>query len=331
MDAFGSDTKSYITTGERRETFRCPTAEDVYHQCKLMPQPRIATDMNRELEMCDERVQVYLVDIKDATPSHIADPNVIVTNSIEETWDASEIRGIKSIYSLRGYKGGCHDDKCVVQMRNHPCNCIECRQRNYQACEYVDTVGTWVPTTMTRKSIPKVYDEVTENLLPVTKFFHGAILQSNPIIILGIMMKQKSDGTRHLKYATFAAPPRINKKEAQTQEYKIDNINYIVAVERKMAYVRVKILANHPTKTDEFLLPINAKQIDFPVSDLIDPSILQQNNPHLDRLNYVDYQTLQSSFVNNRNKLCLQTTYKISDANLKWFESRCVVHISSST
>ena len=85
-----------------------------------MPQPRIATDINRELEMCDERVQVYLVDIKDATPSHIADPNVIVTNSIEETWDASEIRGIKSIYSLRGYKGGCHDDKCVVQMRNYP-------------------------------------------------------------------------------------------------------------------------------------------------------------------------------------------------------------------
>lgn len=98
-----------------------------------------------------------------------------------------------------------------------------------------------------------------------------------------------------------------------------------------MAYVRVKLLANHPTKTDEFLLPINAKQIDFPVSDLIDQSILQQNNPHLDRLNYVDYQTLRSSFMNNKNKLCLQTTYKISDASLKRFESRCVVYISSST
>ena len=53
----------HITIGERRETFRCPTGEDVYHQCKAMPQPRNSTDLNKELEMCDERIQVYFVDI----------------------------------------------------------------------------------------------------------------------------------------------------------------------------------------------------------------------------------------------------------------------------
>jgi hypothetical protein len=56
VDAFGSDTKTYIAVGERRETFRCPTAEDVYRQCKMMPQPRISTDLNRELETCGTSV-----------------------------------------------------------------------------------------------------------------------------------------------------------------------------------------------------------------------------------------------------------------------------------
>lgn len=107
IDAFGSDTKTYIAKGERRETFRCLNAEDVFKQCRdSMPQPRIVSDANRELENCDERIQVYLVDIKDATDSHKADPYVIITNSAEESWDANEIKGIKSIFALKGVKGG---------------------------------------------------------------------------------------------------------------------------------------------------------------------------------------------------------------------------------
>ena len=45
------------------------------------------------------------MDIKDATDAHKADPFVIVTDSINKTWDASECKGIKSIYSIRGSKG----------------------------------------------------------------------------------------------------------------------------------------------------------------------------------------------------------------------------------
>jgi hypothetical protein len=345
VDAFGSDTKTYIAVGERRETFRCPTAEDVYRQCKEMPQPRISTDLNRELETCDERIQVYLVDIKDANESHRQDPNVIITDSIEESWDASELKGIKSVYSLRGYKGSCQgekidkieivcvisliqssfflaDNKCVVQMRNHPCFCSQCRDRNYAECRYVDIVGSWVSTTMTRKVIPKVYDEVPADLVAVTKFFHGAILQRDPIILLGIILRQKGDGTKILKIATFAAPPRINKKEPLIIEHKIDGVNYVVTILRKTAFVRAKLLVRHPTNADEFLLPINAKHIDFPVTDIIDPTSLVLTNPLINRLTYVDYQTAQSSYMNNQSKVCLQTTYKISENSLQWLTSQ---------
>ena len=107
VDAFGSDTKTYIAAGERRETFRCRHAEDVFKECRDgMPQPRILSDTARELETCDQRIQVYLVDIKDATEEHHKDPNVIITNSAEEAWDATDIKGVKSIYALKGVKGG---------------------------------------------------------------------------------------------------------------------------------------------------------------------------------------------------------------------------------
>ena len=93
VDAFGSDTKTYIATGERRETFRCTNAEEVFMQCRNMPPPRLVSDSNRELESCDERIQVYLVDIKDATAAHHRDPYVIITNSADEAWDASDMKG----------------------------------------------------------------------------------------------------------------------------------------------------------------------------------------------------------------------------------------------
>ena len=102
VDAFGSDTKTYIATGERRETFRCTNAEEVFMQCHNMPPPRLVSDSNWELESCDERIQVYSVD---ATPAHHRDPYVIITNSADEAWDASDMKGIKSIYALKGIRG----------------------------------------------------------------------------------------------------------------------------------------------------------------------------------------------------------------------------------
>ena len=48
---------------------------------------------------------MYLVDVKDATAKHHADPYVIVTNSAEESWNATDIKGVKSIFALKGKRG----------------------------------------------------------------------------------------------------------------------------------------------------------------------------------------------------------------------------------
>ena len=105
VGTFGSDTKAYLS-GEWKEKFRCPTAEDVYKQCRdLMPLPRDVTDENRELEKCDERHHAYLVDEKDASEDQRNNSNVIVTNSADESWDCTALVGIKRVDALRGYRG----------------------------------------------------------------------------------------------------------------------------------------------------------------------------------------------------------------------------------
>jgi hypothetical protein len=47
---------------------------------------------------------VLLLDEKDATDAHRSDDHVIVTDSGKDTWDATECKGIKSSYSLKGTK-----------------------------------------------------------------------------------------------------------------------------------------------------------------------------------------------------------------------------------
>jgi hypothetical protein len=105
IDSFGSDTKTFVKWQELRELCRLLNAEDVYNECKKMPAPRIVTDSNRELEKNDQRIQVFLIDIKDATDAHRNDPFCIITDSANESWDATAASGIKSIYAIRGFKG----------------------------------------------------------------------------------------------------------------------------------------------------------------------------------------------------------------------------------
>jgi hypothetical protein len=67
-----------------------------------MPPGREVSDINWELEKNDERHQILLIDTKDATEAHRNDRFVIITDSLNETWDATEAKGIKSVYSIKG-------------------------------------------------------------------------------------------------------------------------------------------------------------------------------------------------------------------------------------
>lgn len=87
-----------------------------------MPPSREVTDANRELEKNDERHQVLLVDTKDATLAQRSDPFVIVTDSANETWDATPAKGISSIYAIRGFKGSSTTGTCIYV--HHQLGCM---------------------------------------------------------------------------------------------------------------------------------------------------------------------------------------------------------------
>jgi hypothetical protein len=49
------------------------------------------------------------------------------------------------------------------------------------------------------KAIPKVFETVPVEVQQITKFYYGAILQGEATIIVGLVVKDKNDGSKHLK------------------------------------------------------------------------------------------------------------------------------------
>jgi hypothetical protein len=201
-------------------------------------------------------------------------------------------------------------------MRDHPCFCEPCRNRDSEGCTQKHTVGCWKPITMTKKKNLKVFDSVPPSLRDITKFFDGLILQNDRTIIVGLLMTDKENGGKKLKFGTLAVPPRINIKEALSHEHYIDKLHYDVHVPRGAAVVKVKMLLQHPNTTNKFFLPPNSKTVNFPITDLIYPSILLQSNSILDRNTYITYSTSETTHTNQKLKTSTQITYIIDETSI---------------
>ena len=201
-------------------------------------------------------------------------------------------------------------------MRDHPCFCEPCRNRDSERCTQKHTVGCWKPIKMTKKINQKVYDCVPLSQRDITKFFDGLILQNDRTIIVGLSMTDKESGGKHLKFGTLAVPPRLNMKEALSHEHHIDKLHYDVHVPKGAAVVRVKMLLRHPNTTHQFFLPPNSKMNNFPITDLIYPSSILLSNFSLDRNSYITYTTTETTHTNYNLKTSTQITYTIDDSSM---------------
>ena len=88
-------------------------------------------------------------------------------------------------------------------MRDHPCFCERCSVQDYDRCSHKLTVGTWISSTMTLKAVPKVYEQVPETLSEIMRFLDGPIWQSDPTIIIGMLLTESDNVVKHLKYAVL--------------------------------------------------------------------------------------------------------------------------------
>ena len=208
-------------------------------------------------------------------------------------------------------------------MRDHPCFCEGCSVQDYDACSHKMTVGTWKSTTMTLKVIPKVYDQVPENLTEVTRFFDGAIRQSDPTIIIGLLLTENDKIGKQLKYAVLSIPPRINGKGPISLEHTIDKMVFKVVIDKGSAMIRAKILVKEVGTVGRYYLPPISKSLDFSMSDIVDPTSFIFNT-QLDRLTYVDYEVENIAYLNRNQKPCTQIMYTISERNRTWFESNSI-------
>ena len=208
-------------------------------------------------------------------------------------------------------------------MRDHPCFCKGCSVQDYDACSHKMTVGIWKSMPMTLKVIPKVYEQVPESLTEVTRFFDGAIRQSDPTIIIGLLLTENDDISKQLKYAVLSIPPRINVKGPISLEHTIDKMAFKINIGKGSAMIRAKILVKEVGTIGRYYLPPNSKSLDFPIMNIVDPTKIVSNAP-LNRLTYVDYEVENMSYLNRNQKPCTQIMYTISESNRIWFESNSI-------
>jgi hypothetical protein len=207
-------------------------------------------------------------------------------------------------------------DKCTMYMRDHPCFCEPCRNRDSEGCKQKHTVGCWKPIKMTKKTNQKVFDSVPSSQREITKFFDGLILQNDRTIIVGLSMTDKENGGKHLKFGTLAVPPRLNTKEALSHEHHFDKLHFDVHVPKGASVVRIKMLLRHPNTTHQFFLPPNSKMVNFPVTDLIYPASLLLSNSSLDRSSHITYTTSETTHTNHKLKTSTQKTYTIDASSM---------------
>ena len=185
----------------------------------------------------------------------------------------------------------------------------------------IPTVGCWKLTAMTLKTIPKAYNVVPESIKGITKFYHGAILQEEETIIVGIMMKNNNDGLYQLNFGTLAVPPKINRKETLSQEHNIEKSVYTASVLKGAAFVRVKMLAHCPTKVNCYYLHKNTKVANIPMIDIIGPTDTMLEDSTLNRRNFIEYSTSTESTV----KGGVQIFYEIEKSCKEWLDAQLII------
>jgi hypothetical protein len=116
---------------------------------------------------------------------------------------------------------------------------------------------------MSIKATPRVFETVPVEVQEITKFYYGAILQGEDTIVVGLVVKDKNDGSMHSKLGTLAVPPKINKKEALSQELNIEKVHCNIYVPKRVAVIRVKLLVKHPNIANSYNLNQNAKAAKF--------------------------------------------------------------------
>ena len=279
VDGQGNVTKALYRRLERSEEegTRCPTSYDLFKlfTSKYELIPGVVENSKKNPMTIIGRRHRFLVDAADATPEmvqrSIHQRDVIITNYIDERWDAPPIKNIKTIYSLIAK---CEEGKVRFRSRPHACFCDGCIQGHFEECLHGDISGplrdeTFLKLPFKEKIVRK--DCLTDESRRL-QFFQGPLaINSETPIIVAIPRQKKDVSDEAFVFGIMTKKVKELSKDMQC-EYTIDSLINRAIVKKGTLCVTVKLLTCKNVIENEYYIPLKTSEMKVPIVILYIPA-----------------------------------------------------------
>ena len=178
VDSMGGVLNKELRTGERDDRFRCTNALQFYRamRANVIVEEKMS-DEERSRWSIDRFFHYYVTDkANEGSFEEQPGDKIVWTNCATET-DATKVAGINSQFIFRGMQG--EDGHCY--MRERPCACRACDNRQWDQCIYTDFIGPWKKVKSEAVPIVKGAVSVEEWLKQFYSDF--AVTEDKPIIV----------------------------------------------------------------------------------------------------------------------------------------------------
>jgi hypothetical protein len=203
VDGQGNVTKAFYRKLERSEEegTRCPTSYDLFKlfTSRYPLTPYYVEDVNRNPMTVTRRYHRFLVDKTDASPEMIQrsqlQKDVIITDYINERWDAPSLNGIKGVFSLIAKEV---DGKVKLFSRPHTCFCSNCMRGDFIECHHSEISGNLKEEKLQKLPFkePVVKKKCSTEELERVNFFKGVVHadgDENIIIAIPCVRRDSND------------------------------------------------------------------------------------------------------------------------------------------
>lgn len=267
VDGQGDLVKSTYMSLENNEVegTRCPTTYELFelftssHQ--LIPPP--ISDANRRLMSITGRMHRLLIDKTDVTEEMkqraLTKKDIIITDYLNERWDATAVRGIKGVFNLIG-KGETGELK--LYSREHACFCDTCMTGNFEGCVYHLTTGILKSESITKlpykdavvRKVPAVGDELRK-----INYFKDVFSADNAEkAIVAIITEDRRENEEAFKLGMVTKRAKQLGKD-YIFEYSIDGSTNKITIVKGVWCITVRFMEiAHPTNL-EYIIPTKAK------------------------------------------------------------------------
>ena len=315
VDGQGNVTKAFYRKLERSEEegTRCQTTYQLFllFAMKHSLSPEVTEDSKKNPMTITNRYHRYLVDIRDATPEMRQraelEKDVIITDYIGERWDSPPIKGIKSLFSLIAKE---KDGNVYLHSREHTCFCQHCMEEKFSECLHADVSGPLKLELSTRLPFkePSIKRNVEGSEVERINFFKGALPLSGPTQILIAIRRERLD-TNDEPFLLGVMTKKIKESIKEHEyEYTISGLKNKIKIAKGVNCVTYKLLHCRDLIENINYIPLKAKEIKIPLSDIYFPG--EESN--INRNNYLTCITHIVVDENNQNDI----TYIIDSSSI---------------